>query len=43
MTKYFTAMSHPYTAMDVAQAYVDHVFKLHGWPQSIVSDRDQAF
>lgn len=27
----------------MAQVYLDNVFKLHGWPQSIVSDRDSVF
>ena len=40
---YFAALSHPFSAIDVAQAYLDHVFKLHGWPQSIISDRDKVF
>ena len=40
---HFVALSYPYTAEDVAQAYLDNVFKLHGWPQSIVSDRDSVF
>jgi len=40
---HFAALSHPYTALDVAQAYLDHVFKLRGWPQSIISDRDKVF
>lgn len=40
---HFMALSHPYSAIQVAQAYLDHVFKLHGWPRSIVSDKDSVF
>lgn len=29
--------------MQVAQVYMDNVFKLHGWPKSIVCDRDAIF
>jgi len=39
----FIALAHPYSALTVAQAYLDHVFKLHGCPNSIVSDRDVVF
>lgn len=44
-TKYahFMALKHPYTASSVALALYDNVFKLHGMPQSIVSDRDRVF
>nr|KYP63442.1 Retrotransposable element Tf2 [Cajanus cajan] len=37
------ALSHPYTASDMAQSYMDNVFKLHGFPSTITSDRDSIF
>ena len=44
-TKYvhFIPLSHRYTVSRVAALFLQHVFKLHGLPSSIVSDRDTAF
>ena len=44
-TKYghFIALSHPFSVSTIANAYMDHVFKLHGNPTSIVSDRGPTF
>lgn len=40
---HFIALSHPYTTLTVAQAYSDNIFKLHGMPKDVVSDRDPTF
>ena len=42
LTKFvhFVALSLPYTTSKVAALYMQHVFKLHGMPTSIVIDRD---
>ena len=45
LTKYthFMALSHPYITTMVANLYLHFVFKLHGMPSTIVSDRDPVF
>jgi transposase InsO family protein len=44
-TKYshFIALSHPYTTKDEVDIYMNHVFKLHGLPKVIFTDRDPIF
>jgi len=37
---HFLTLSHPFTTPQVAQAYMDNIYKLHGLPESIISDRD---
>ncbi|KAJ3690878.1 hypothetical protein LUZ61_020042 [Rhynchospora tenuis] len=45
LTKYahFVSLSHSYNAASVAQAFIENIYKLHGLPSSIVSDRDPVF
>lgn len=40
---HFFALTHPYSASQVAQLFLDNICKLHGLPSSIVSDRDPIF
>jgi len=40
---HFMSLTHPYTTAIVAQSFLDHVFKLHGFPDTITSDRDTIF
>jgi transposase InsO family protein len=40
---HFIPLAHPYTAESVAHAFFADIVRLHGVPQSIVSDRDPVF
>ena len=37
------ALFHPYSALTVAKVFMEHVYKLHGMPTTIMSDRDIIF
>lgn len=45
LTKYahFVSPSHPYTAQQVVDVFMENVFKLHGLPTVILTDRDPIF
>jgi hypothetical protein len=40
---HFIPLAHPYSAESVAQAFFAEIVRLHGVPQSMVSDRDVVF
>lgn len=42
LTKYahFICLSHPYTAITVAHAFLTNIYKFHGIPTVIIFDRD---
>lgn len=45
LTKYahFIPLKHPYTVASVAKVFLDNIYKLHGLPDSIVSNCDKIF
>jgi hypothetical protein len=45
LSKYahFYSLQHPFTTSTTTQIFMDQVFKLHGMPHSIVSDREPTF
>ena len=45
LTRYahFIPLSHPFTVKDIADLFVQEVVKLHGFPNTIISDWDKFF
>jgi hypothetical protein len=40
---YFCTIPHPFTPSSFAQVSLDHIFKLYGMSNSIISDRDHSY
>lgn len=40
---HFIALKHPFSALSVAKLFMVHIYRLHGLPNAIVSDRDRIF
>jgi transposase InsO family protein len=40
---HFLPLGHPFTALSVAKLYLSEVYRLHGLPAAMVSDRDPVF
>jgi hypothetical protein len=40
---HFLPLSHPFSAAGVASVFMDNIYKLHGPPEQIISDRDRIF
>lgn len=39
----FIPLSHPFTALKVAQLFIQHIYDVFVMPQAIISDRDRIF
>ena len=40
---HFVPLRHPFTAESVAKLFLDNIYRLHGLPLSMISDRDRVF
>lgn len=40
---HFLPLAHPFIAQTVAKLFLQQIYRLHGLPTSIVSDRDRVF
>jgi len=40
---HFLALAHPFTSVSVAQLFMTNIYKLHGMPTALISDRDRIF
>jgi hypothetical protein len=40
---HFIPLWHPFTAETMAKGFMDHVYRYHGLPQAIISNRDRVF
>lgn len=40
---HFVPIAHPFTAAAIAKVYMVNIYKLHGLPQALISDRDRIF
>jgi hypothetical protein len=41
--RHFLPLAHPYTVASATLVFLNNIFKLHGMPTTIVSDRDPTF
>ena len=40
---HFVALKHPFSALSVAKIFMQHIYRLHGLPTTLVLDHDRIF